>query len=198
MNNIITISRQFSSGGREIGKRLADSLLYAYYDAEIIKKVAEESGFCESYIEKYSEANITRGYNYTFGQTFSTLSPSDQVQIAQAKVIRELSTKGDCVIVGRCADYILKDSNNFKVFIYSSDMEQRIKRCYEKVPADKNKTAKEMQKMIKAIDKTRSKNYNYYTGQDWEDMTNYNLCIDTSVVSIKQAVATILACCNNK
>ena len=196
MGRVITISRQFGSGGREVGKRLADALACAYYDKELIKKVAEESGFAESYIEKYSESNFTRNYQFTFGGSFVnyTQSPSDKIQIAQSKIIKELSEQGDSVMVGRCADNILKEREPFKVFIYSSDMDLRINRCYDKVPIDKDKSKKEMQKMIQDIDKQRAKYYSFYTGQEWGNMQNYNLCIDTSVVSIKKAVDIIIEC----
>ena len=197
MSNIITISRQFSSGGREIGKRLADALLYAYYDRELIKKVAEESGFAESYIERYSEGNITRAYPFTFRNTFVNYiqSPRDKIQIAQEKIITELSEKSDCIIIGRCADCILKEHTIIKIFVYSSDMDARINRCYDKVPTDKSKSRKEIEKMILSVDKERAKYYGFYTGREWGNMLNYNLCIDTSIVSIQKAVDTILEFC---
>ena len=197
MSNIITISRQFGSGGREIGKRLADELLYSYYDHELVKRVSDESGLAESYIERYSESSFTRTYPFTFGNAFSNYSqpPSDKVQIAQSKIMKELSEKSNCIIVGRCADYIIKEHNILKIFIYSSDIDARINRCYDKVPTDKSKSKKEMQKMILDIDKQRAKYYSYYTGQEWGNMSNYNLCIDTSAVNIKKAVATILEFC---
>ena len=195
MNKIITISRQFGSGGREVGKRLADALMCAYYDKEIIKEVAVKSGLSEEYVEKYSESTFTRNYPFTFARTVPTTyiqSPSDKLHLTQVNVIKDLSNKGDCVIVGRCADAILENQNPFKVFIYSSDMDVRIKRCYEKVPADKEKTRKEMEKMIISVDKQRTKFYSHYEGKIWGNINNYNLCIDTSKVDIKKAVEIIL------
>lgn len=195
MSKIITINRQFGSGGREVGKRLADALMCAYYDKELIKEVSEKSGLTEDYVEKYSESNFTRNYSFTFGRTIPASyiqPPSDTIQIAQSKIIKELSKKGDCVIVGRCADAILDDQNPFKVFIYSSNMDTRISRCHEKVPTDKDKTKKDMEKMILNIDKQREKFYNHYTNKTWGDMTNYNLCIDTAKIDIKKAVEVIL------
>ncbi len=194
MSKIITISRQFGSGGREVGKRLADALLWSYFDRELIEQVATETGLDKGYIEKYSESVATRNHPYVFGRTFIAYqqSPSEKIQLAQLKIIRELAEKGDCVIIGRCADYITREQNPFKVFIYSSSMDFRIDRCYDKVPADReNKTEKEMQKEIIGIDKRRRKYYEYYTGLGWGAIENYNLCIDTSAVGIQGAVEII-------
>lgn len=193
--SIITISRQFGSGGREVGKRLADALGYSYYDKELIAKVAENSGFHPDFIESNSESSFTRSYSYTFARSFSVYnqSLSDKIQIEQNKVIKEVADKGNAVIIGRCADYVLSDEKPFKVFIYSSDMGSRIKRCYDKVPEDKTKSAKEMEKSIRKIDKTRSKYYEFYTGQSWSNLENYNLCIDTSTVGVMKAVEIIIS-----
>lgn len=193
MRKLITINRQFGSGGREIGKRLADELNIAYYDKELITKVVSETGLSADYITRFEETEASRYYPFTFGRTL-TMSydmPQSTVQTAQAKVIKYLSETQDCVIVGRCANHILKN-NAFKVFIYSSDMESRIQRCYDKVPDDKTKTKEEMKKNILAVDKNRSRYYEYYTGEKWIDLENYNLCIDTAKVSVKQAVKTIM------
>lgn len=164
MNTVITINRQFGSGGREVGKRLADALNIAYFDKEIINKIAEKTHLSPSYIE-------------------------------QTKIIKKLAEEQSCVIVGRCANNILKDSA-FRVFIYSSDIEKRIQRCYDKVPTDKNKSREEMQKMILSIETQRAKYNQYYTGDDWMNMSNYNLCIDTAKVDIKKAVSLIVMALN--
>lgn len=195
MNTIITIGRQFGSGGREVGKRLADALEFAYYDEEIIKAVADESGLHPDYLSKYSEAKATRAYPFVFGRTLSYQRPpslAEDVQILQMKIIKELATQGNSIFVGRCADYILREENPFKIFIYASDMNTRVQRCYDKVPADKDKSEKEMVKMILSVDKERSKYYEFRTSQKWSDMQNYNLCIDTSVVGVKGAVEIIV------
>ena len=193
MGRIITISREFGSGGREVGKRLADTLNFAYYDKEIIAMVAEKSGFAPDYIEKYSEAAASRQYPIHIAGTFMTpiQMPSEKLQITQSKILNELSETGNCVIIGRRADYILEAANPFKVFIYSSNMDDRIARCFAKDPSDMEKSKKEMEKKILTVDKQRGRYYNYYTSQTWGKMSHYNLCIDTSAVSIKKAVELI-------
>ncbi len=194
MSSVITFNRQFSSGGREIAKRLADRLNFAYYDKELIAKISEETNLAPSFIEQYSEAATSRSFSFTFARTFSRptpqLSPNDKIQIAQTKIIKDLSEAGDCIIVGRCANYTLFDKA-FKVLIYCSDMDARIKRCYQKVDADKDKSEQEMRKQIVAIDKQRSKYHSYYTGQERLDVNNYNLCIDTAKIDLQKAVEII-------
>lgn len=199
MKNVITISRSFSSGGREVAKRLADQLEFAYYDRELIDVIAEETGFSKEFIEEYSEGHVTRSYPIHIAQTFvmPIKMPSDDLQNAQTNIIKRVGDQGNCVIVGRRADHILREQNPFKVFIYSSAMQERIERCYKKVPEDRIKSPKEMAKEIVKIDKNRAKYYNYYTEKNWGDMQNYNLCIDTSVVDIKTAVEIIITALKN-
>lgn len=197
----ITIGREFGSGGREIGKRLADQLNFAYYDNEIIKKIAEESGYSEGIVEKYSEARVTRQFPITCGRTFAyapMLNLNDEIFIHKKKILEQFAEKGDCVIVGRCADQVLKNQNLFKVFIYSSDMDNRINRCYDKVPDDKKLSRKDVEKHIKSIDKGRADYYQYYTDAKWGDMLNYHLCIDTSFFDTKKAVDLIVNAVSKK
>ncbi|MFI3227336.1 MAG: cytidylate kinase-like family protein [Clostridia bacterium] len=198
MNTVITISRSFSSGGREIAKRLADELNFAYYDRELIDAISEETGLSKDYVEQFSESNISRVFPIHIAQTFimPVTMPSDSLQITQTNIIKRVAEKGNCVIVGRRADYILREKNALKVFIYASDMDERIERCYKKVPTDRVKSPKEITKEIQKVDKTRAKYYNYYTDQNWGSMQNYNLCIDTSVIDIKKAVEIIIAALN--
>lgn len=198
MNKIITISRQFGSGGREVGKRLADKLNYAYYDKELINAVAKESHLSEEYIEKYSEAALSRSFPLVFGNSFYSYSiqPSEQVQIAQSKVMLELAHKGDSIFVGRCADYVLSESNPFKIFIYASNMDFRIERCYRRVSEEKIKSEKEMKKKILKIDKQRAAYYEFYADKKWSAVGNYNLCIDTSKFGVKGTVDIIIAALN--
>ncbi len=195
---IITISRQFGSGGREIGKRLSEALGYEYFDKELITKVAEDTGFHEDYIEENSESIFNRFYPYTFGRSFVSYQqlPTDTIHIAQNKILKEIAKKDNCVIIGRSADVILMDYNPFKVFIYASDMNFKVERCYDKVPEDKTKSLKEMQKEIQRIDKERSKYYEHYTGQKWGVVSNYNLCIDVSVIGVKKAVEILVSLIN--
>ncbi len=194
MKKLITINRQFGSGGREVGKRLADALDCAYYDKELLNAIMEETGMVGSGINLYDE-KATRNYGYTFGRTFTTFqqSPSDKLQIAVNKIIKQSAQKGDAVFIGRCSDYVLRELNPFKVFIYSSNMDFRVERCFEAVPEDRSsKGEKGMIKEILAVDKTRAKYHAHYTGLNCEDMKNYNLCVDTSEVGVKGAVEVIL------
>ncbi len=206
MGNIITINRQFSSGGREVGNRVAQALQCAYYDKGLMEEIAKETDFTTEYIRQYDE-KATQILGVTFGHTrFYTYQqpPSHKIQLAFLKTIKEIAQKQeecgkDVVFVGRCADHILQERNPFKVFIYASDMNARIERCYEQVPADRGvKNEKQMAKEILAIDKQRASFYAYYTGQVWHDMVNYNLCIDTSKVGIDKAVELVLLALNNK
>ncbi len=193
MNKIITINRQFGSGGREVGKRLADELQIAYYDKELVEHLSENSIINPNYMEDFEDAIATRHYAFTFGRTFSLplLTPTEQLQRKQAKIIKEIANKQDCVIVGRCANYILKEKA-FKVFIFSSDMDMRIQRCYDKNKDDFNISKVEMEKQIAKIDHQRSKYYQSFTGEKWLDMSHYNLCIDTAKIDIKKAVELIV------
>ncbi len=194
MSKIITISRQFGSGGREIGRKLSEKLGYAYFDKELITAVAEQTGLSAEYVEIFSESHSVKNTPYLFGRTFITYqeSPAEQIQIVQHKILNELAEKGDCVIIGRCADYILREQNPFKLFIYSSSMDAKLERCYAKVPAEKGTSNKQMIKQINEVDKKRSKYYEYYTSQKWAEVENYNLCIDTARFSIDKAIDIIV------
>lgn len=193
MKRIITINRQFGSGGREVGKRLADALGISYYDKELINKIADATQFHPDYIESLQETVSSRHFFLTYGQTFASphLMPSEQIQIAQTEIINQLAEKEECVVVGRHANYVLGEKA-FKVFIYSTDMDARIQRCYEKVPSDRAKTPEQIKKEILKIDKQRRQYHNYYTGEEWREMAGYNFCIDTAKVPIKTAVKLIM------
>ncbi len=197
MKKIITISREFGSGGREIGKRLADELNIAYYDKELINIIAEETNMHPDYIESFQDSSVSRNFNFVYGRSFVIPQPvfnvNDEIMIAQKRIISEIADKQDCVIVGRCADYILGEKA-LKVFVYSSDMEAKIQRCIDKVPEDGQKDQKEIKKEILKIDKNREKYYNFYTGNQWKNMSNYDLCINTSNVGISKAVSAIMTC----
>ncbi len=148
-----------------------------------------ERSFVETYDEKF-----TRSYTYTFGRSFTTYtqSPSEAIQLAYTDIIREVADTHNAVIVGRCANYILEKSKPLSVFIYSSDMQCRIDRCFDKVPGDKEtKTDKQIEKMILSTDKQRAKYHEFYTCQPWADISSYNLCIDTAMVGIDGAVEII-------
>ncbi len=189
---IITISREFGSGGRELGKRLADMLGVAYYDTEIITEIAKKTNLDENYVSTISEKGIS-SFNFHFGHTFgATINQTAMdVIVAQHKVIKELAQKGDSVIVGRCADRILKDLNPLRIFVYA-DMESKIKRCRKKNPADNSLDDKQMAKKIKSIDNGRKKMHEFVSGGEWGDMKEYDLCVNTTGVPVKDIVPCVL------
>ncbi|MCF0237557.1 MAG: cytidylate kinase-like family protein [Sphaerochaetaceae bacterium] len=204
MNHVITIGRQFGSGGHEVGLRLANHLGIPFYDKEILTLTAESSRFAESYLKKMDEKKpgfLSIGSSGIIGSThistgegmvgqFYNLSPNDQVFIEQSKVMKDLASKGPCVIIGRCADYVLKDFNTVDIFI-SASLEERIKRKLALGENDSS-SAEVVEKLIKQTDKNRAKFYQYYSHQYWGDSQNYDLSIDTSAIGVDGAVEVIL------
>ncbi|MDE5670371.1 MAG: cytidylate kinase-like family protein [Eubacterium sp.] len=176
--SIITISREYGSGGRMIGKMVAEKLGIAYYDKEIIAKVAEATGFTEDYIEKngeYSPSKSIFAYSVV-GRDRSGSSMNDYIFSVQRKIILEIAEKGPCVIVGRCADDIFADNeNSLHIFIYGENKEK-----IKKVMASNHVSEKEAAKLMKITDKKRSINYNYYTDRQWGKAKNYDLCLNSS------------------
>lgn len=175
---IVTISREFGSGGRYIGKQLAEKLGIPFYDKEIIAKVAEKTGYAKEFIEKSGEyASSSSIFSYAFvGRTSTGLSTDDYIFMAQRKIIQEIADQGSCVIVGRCADYILKDRDDvLNVFIYG-DKPEKIKRLNLLYKMNE----KEALAAIKEMDKKRSVNYQYCTDQKWGDRKNYDICLNSS------------------
>lgn len=195
MNRIITIGREFGSGGREIGRRLAEHLRFAYYDQEIIKEIAKRTNMTEEYVRSVEEQQPIPLLPITIGRTFTLPAGAitDQAQtvyIEQSKVIREMAQKSDCVIVGRCADYVLRELSPFRLFIYA-DMTSKMERCRKKGQEKDMLSDQELQRKIRSVDKVRSKYYQFYSDQVWGDKKNYDLCINTSYIEIKKAVDAI-------
>lgn len=195
MNKIITIGRQFGSGGRELGKRLSDELGIRYYDKEILAEIANQTSMSEEYISNIIEQAPKRSYPITIGNTFAFsdnyyMMQMQSVYLAQDKIIRQLASDSDCIIIGRCADYILRDMNPCRIFVYSS-MQSRVERCITRAAEGENISEKEMKKKINEIDKNRSKYYEFYTGRTWGDINNYDVCINTSDKVIKDLVPGI-------
>lgn len=193
MNKIITISREFGSGGKEIAKRLADELGYAYYDSEIIKLLAKETNMSEEYIENISERGVYP-YAFQFAKSFAMYSAMQnnqtEILVKQAKILKQIAQKGNSIIVGRGADTILKDYNPMKIFVYA-DLESKINRCKQKAKEDENLTDKELEKKIKNIDKNRKELNNLISNAEWGKKENYNLCINTSNIEIKSIVPSV-------
>ena len=195
MNKIITIGREFGSGGRELGRRLAEALGFEYYDKEIITAIAEHTSLSEEYVKEIVERKPHQLYPITIGQSISyfdtyAFTQMQSVYQAQDKILRELAEKSNCVIVGRCADDILKDFKPFRIFVYA-DMQSRINRCLKRSPKGEDLSEKQLLKSIKRIDKDRAKYYKFYTGQVWGYRSNYDLCINTTDTDIPEAVAAV-------
>ncbi len=181
--NIITIGREFGSGGRELGKRLAENLGYAYYDEEIIAAIAQKSGLAEEYVNSVVENAVPQAYPITYGRTFGSIAGFNGSYIdilrAQEEVLHELASKRDCVIVGRCADILLADLKPLNLFVYGT-IESKVKRCRFKASANEKLSDKELVRLIRKTEKQRKNYYETITDQIWGDKANYHLCINTS------------------
>ena len=194
-NLIITISRQYGSGGRQIGQQLAKELNLPFYDKEIIDLAAKESGLAADFIHG-QEQQLTQSLLFSIVTNFTSnagafnpnmLSLSDQVYLAEAKAIRSLADKGSCVMVGRCADWVLeKDYDVLRVFV-CAPIETRCKRAVEEY-GDK---AENIQKAVQNIDKQRARYCQHYCDKAWEDAGNYDLCLNSGTISLDQCVAII-------
>ena len=198
MYRIITIGREFGSGGRELGKRLAEELGFAYYDKEIISAIAERSQLAEDYVNQVVENQIHTYYPITIAVSMAA-TPEDTVYSvnrsifsAQAEILQELAQKSDCVIVGRCADHILAEHKPFRIYVYA-DMAHKIARCRAKGEDGDGLTDKELEKRIRNVDKARASYYRFYTGESHDDRMTYDLGINTSTIAIPDAVAAIAA-----
>ncbi len=193
MNKTITIGRQFGSGGRELGKRLAEKLGYAYYDSEIISQISQKTDLAESYVKQILEHNPVANYPITIGRTFysqpsAAVMQANTVYAEQSNIITEMADKSDCIIVGRCADYILKDRHPLRVFVYA-DKASRMARCREK--GHETLTDMQLWRKIRTVDRHRAKYYSFYTGLSWGDKFNYDLCINTTNAQIKDIVEAL-------
>lgn len=194
--NIITISRQYGSGGRYIGENLAKALGIPCYDEKLIDMVAKESGFAESFVAEKGERmtgsllfNIASSISFA-NNVFSTnngVTLQDEIYFAQNRIIKELAEKGPCVIVGRCADYILREREDcLNVFIFA-DIESKIERAEKYF----NITREEAPAVLKKKDESRANHYKYYTDQDWGMASNYDLCLNSGLIGIEGCVKTI-------
>ena len=192
---IITISREFGSGGRELGKRLADHLGFDYYDSEIISKLSDKSGMDRAYIENALNNHGWQDMPITFR---STLGSSGYIQsskvnllVQQKTVIEEIAALGkDCIIVGRNADVILGQYEPFNVFV-CADQAVKVRRCQERAPAGENLTEKELVRKIKQIDKNRAQTRIIIGGAPWGQRDAYHLTVNTTNWEIKELVPEV-------
>ena len=194
---VITIGREYGSGGKYIGERLAEELNLKLYDKELLNKVAEESGMDLNILEQMDEKQ-EECFWYTFAMslyqqdsldTLTEIPSNEKIFIEQSKIIEELSNKEDCIIIGRCSNVILKNKPNvLNVVIYSSELDFKVKR---KMQYGNFESELEAIKAIEKIDKERETYYNYFTKKNWGDRNSYDLMIDTSKIGVDKAVELI-------
>lgn len=190
MKKIITISREFGSGGRSIGKMVAEKMGMSFYDKELIEKVAEESGLSKKYIEEGGEYSPSKSrFAYSFiGRNIDGMSIDDYIFLLQRKIILEIAEKESCVIVGRCADYILRNRDDvLNVFIHA-DMDKRAERIVKLY----GETDKSPEKRLKEKDKKRSINYKYCTDRVWGMSQNYHISLDSGEIGIEKCADIIV------
>jgi cytidylate kinase len=194
MKTVITIGRQYGSGGREIGVRLAKKLDIPFYDKELLRKAAEESGLCEKIFENFDErpksllySIAMDSYMFSLPGTGASDSLEQQVYLATYDTVRRLADEGPCVIIGRCADYALEDHPDTLRLFIDAPMEKRV----EAVAAREKLTPERAKTLITKTDKRRASYYEYYSSQRWGDVDSYDFCLDSSVFGIDKTVELI-------
>ena len=197
MNSIITIGRSFGSGGREIGEKLAKKFNIAFYDKDLLKRAAKDSGMCTELFENHDEKPtnsflfnlVMDTYSFGYSSPYIEMPLSHKVFLAQFDAIKKIAEEGPCVIVGRCADYALADFDNCLSIFIHGDMDARIKRISSKYPdlADENKA----RDMINKMDKERANYYNYYSSKRWGRSESYDLSIASNILGIDGTVDLI-------
>jgi cytidylate kinase len=194
MMKIITISREFGSGGRELGKRLADALGIPCYDHEIMDMVAEKYGFDKNYISHVSEKDIRVFYPTTIAHRLIAPHPMTQqsvsIAVSEHQLIQELAQQGDCVIVGRSADIVLREMNPMNIFVYA-DWQSKLNRCKNRADGSEHFSEKEILKKMKQIDKERAAYRSLFCEKDWGKKESYHLCINTSGKEIKALIPAV-------
>ena len=198
MNSVITISREFGSGGREIGKRLSEKLDVPFYDKELLELASKESGICRELFDRNDEA-YTNSFLYSLvmgsypvsadGRISPEMPMNQRIFLAQFDTIKNIAKQGSCVIVGRCADYVLKNEKNVINFFITGNTAEKKRRILERYDIEKNK----VEDFIKKTDKRRASYYNYYTDMKWGEARNFDLCINTSKTGIDGAVELMTA-----
>lgn len=188
---VITISREFGSGGREIGKKLADKLGFAYYDREIVKEIAKRMELDVSFTESISERGLPE-FNLHFGNTFGLYYNNDLIDILveQQKLLKQLAKKGDCVIVGRGSDVILKDFKPFRLFV-TAEEPFKVAHCRKKNYLGNDLSYKAIAKKLKKIDSGRRRLHEQLSGKGWGNASSYDLCVNTTNCDIDKLVDSI-------
>lgn len=191
--NIVTISREFGSGGRELGKRLADALGYAYYDREIEAAIAERTGMDIRYVTQLADRSLLASIPLHFGQTFTHASVQKQqidILVEKQRVMKDFARLSDCVIVGRAADIVLSEYQPFKIFVYA-DMAYKIKRCQRYAGGSQPLSVREMERSIRKIDAARAQYRGMFPGIGWGDREQYHLCVNTTGLEIKGIIPSL-------
>ena len=194
--SIITISREFGSGGRELGKRLADALGIPCYDSQIIEMVAQKENLDKNYVASRSENEIRMFYPSTIARGFSrynyAMLQTVQIMASEQELIIKLAEEGDCVIVGRAADIILADKKPFRIFV-CADEESKLARCRARAEEDEKLSDKDILRKCREIDKRRASHRKMFTEKIWGYASGYDLCINTSGKEIKELIDPIVA-----
>lgn len=187
-NKIITITRQYGSGGREIGQKLADKMGIEFYDNKLLDVAAGDSGIHKNHFEENDERR-TNSFLYLLSTTYGQggVPFDDTLFFAQLNAIQKIASEHSCVIIGRCADYALRDFNNVANIFISAPFDDRVKRAIEVYGIDEKHAAE----YVKRIDKQRTSYYNYYTDKRWGNPQNYHLCLDSSALGIDGSVGII-------
>lgn len=199
-SHVITIGREFGSGGHEIGMKLAERLGVPFYDRELITLAAEQGGIDPKLIERNEEGAHRLSERGRSRMPFFSLSYtpdfSDAIYLQQCKVIKDLAAKGPCVIVGRCADFVLRSEGSINVFIAAS-MPYKIKRKRKVAIEKKDYTDEQFERYINDMNAARANYYNHYTNQKWGNSSTYHLCVHSDLVDVDGAVETIVAYLNS-
>ena len=201
-NTIITIGRQFGSGGREVGEKLSKKLNIPFYDKDLLKRAAKESGLCEEIFENFDEkpsssflySLVMDPYSFGYSNNGFDFPLNHKVFLAAFDTIKKIADEGSCIIVGRCADYVLQDYENCLNLFIHAPLEDRIKRISAKYDLPENK-AKDM---IYKKDKQRASYYNYYSNSKWADIKNYHLSINSSLLGVDGTVDMIVDLINRR
>ena len=188
LNRVITISREFGSGGRTIGRIVAEKIGVPCYDAELIQKITEKSGYTADYIKEEGEYSPSGFLSTVFSNRSMGLTNQDKIWNIQSRVIEELAEKESCVIIGRCADYILRDrADCLKVFIHAS-MEKRA----ERIVKEYGEREESPEQRLREKDRRRAAYHRFYTDMKWGHAQNYHLCLDSGEIGIEKCVDIIV------
>ncbi len=187
---IVTVSREFGSGGREIAKRLSEALGFAYYDREILTELAGRAALDEDFLQRVLEKGAQPAVPLHYARSFLYApAPNKAAQLLalQHRIVRELAQRGDCVVVGRAADVVLRDHDPLRIFVYAS-LEAKLARCRARAGAGVSLTDAEITKQLRRIDRARAAGYEMAAPGRWGQKSGYDLCINTSRLNIEGLV----------